>query len=59
VCRQVFPEAVALSNSTADWLERAGGQAVDVDNIAQRITVDVIGEWTCLLSGCNFLIGSD
>eukprot|EP00983_Pelagomonas_calceolata_P039612 1137247-Pelagomonas_calceolata.AAC.1 len=44
VLRQVFPEAVALSRSAADYLERTGGQAVDIDNIAQRITVDVIGK---------------
>ncbi|KAF5836141.1 hypothetical protein DUNSADRAFT_6344 [Dunaliella salina] len=42
--KQVFPEAVALSKSAADHLERTGGRAVDMDNIAQRITVDVIGK---------------
>uniref|UniRef100_A0A6S8H150 Cytochrome P450 n=1 Tax=Dunaliella tertiolecta TaxID=3047 RepID=A0A6S8H150_DUNTE len=54
--KQVFPEAVALSRSAADYLERTGGQAVDIDNIAQRITVDVIGKMVfgMAFNACKF-----
>jgi len=48
-CRQVFPEAVTLSNLAAEHLLRSGGKAIDIDNVAQRITVDVIGAWKAML----------
>eukprot|EP00983_Pelagomonas_calceolata_P023729 747290-Pelagomonas_calceolata.AAC.2 len=42
LCRRAFPDAVALSLRTAAYLASYGDGAIDIDNIAQRITVDVI-----------------
>ena len=48
-CRQVFPQAVLLANRAAEYLASKGpAVAVDMDNVAQRVTVDVIGHMVFL-----------
>ncbi|KAF5834271.1 cytochrome P450, partial [Dunaliella salina] len=43
--KQVFPDALDLSQRAADYLANLdkGKNTVDIDNISQRITVDLIG----------------
>uniref|UniRef100_A0A7S3QL72 Cytochrome P450 n=2 Tax=Dunaliella tertiolecta TaxID=3047 RepID=A0A7S3QL72_DUNTE len=54
--KRAFPDAVALSLRTAAYLASYGDGAIDIDNIAQRITVDVIGQMVfgIALGACKF-----
>ncbi|KAF5827172.1 cytochrome P450 [Dunaliella salina] len=54
--KRTFPDAIALSLRTAAYLKHHGDGAIDMDNIAQRITVDIIGQMVfgIALGACNY-----